>query len=332
LHYNGGDIKQTGLDILKVLKFNPDSFMKIKIAIAAIVSSSFILHSAFGQGALTPPPGAPAPTMLTLSQIEPRTPVDAVHTPGNNDAEFIISQPGSYYLTTNILGGVSTKTGIEILTNNVTLDLNGFSLLGSSSAISGIYIAAATNITVRNGTISGWANGYYGISCVGQDATFDRLTISGNTYGIYCANDSVISDCAVIGNRADGIAAGNNCIVSGCMSANNQGNGILLNSASGCLITGNIVAGNDAGLSANTAGICVIGSNNRIEGNHVTGTVAPGNGILIFINTSYTNNIVIRNSVEGGGAANYSVNAGINDIGPIGPAATNSSPWGNISH
>jgi hypothetical protein len=37
--------------------------------------------------------------------------------------------------------------------------LNGFSLLGSSSAISGIYIAGATNITVRNGTISGWPCG-----------------------------------------------------------------------------------------------------------------------------------------------------------------------------
>jgi hypothetical protein len=35
------------------------------------------LSTAFAQGSLTPP-GAPAPTMKTLAQIEPRTPVDAL--------------------------------------------------------------------------------------------------------------------------------------------------------------------------------------------------------------------------------------------------------------
>lgn len=300
------------------------------------VISSFILYpsSLRAQGSLMPP-GAPAPLMKSLDQIEPRTPMDATHTPGNNDAEFIVNQSGSYYLTTNIVGGVSSKTGIEILTNNVTLDLNGFSLLGSSSAISGIYISACTNITVRNGTISGWATGFYGILCVGRDATFERLTVSGNSYGIFCAAGSTIKDCMVIGNGADGITTGNNCIVSGCLSANNQGNGILLNFASGCLISGNTIAGNDGGKSANAAGICIVGSNNRIEGNHVTGTSAPGNGILIFNNTSYTNNIVIRNSVEGGGTNNYSINAS-QIVGPLITNAvsgiiTNANPWANFS-
>jgi hypothetical protein len=76
----------------------------------------------------------------------------------------------------------------------------------------------------------------------------------------------------------------------------------------------------------------VVGSNNRIEGNHVTGTSLPGNGILITNNPAYANNIVIDNSVVGGGTSNYSINASLNDVGPIGAAATNSSPWGNFSH
>ncbi len=302
----------------------------IALALLALSTLNLQLATCFAQGSLTPP-GAPAPTMKTLDQVEARTPVDATHTPGGADSQFVISQPGSYYLTTNIVGGLVSVNGINFTTNDVTLDLNGFSVLGSPSAFTGIYIGACTNITVRNGTVGGWPN--YGILCVGENATFEHLTISGNSYGIFCASDTVIRDCMVTGSGADGITVRNNCIVSGCLSANNQGNGILLGSgAFGCLISGNTIAGNDAGKSANTGGICVAGLNNRIEGNHVTGTSVPGNGILVLNNTSYTNNIVIGNSVVGGGTNNYSINAILNDVGPIGAAATNSSPWGNFSH
>src|SRR4051794_22926117 len=83
-----------------------------------------------GQGDLNPPPGPPAPTMKSLDQIEPRTPIDATHTPGDAANTFIISAPGSYYLTGN-LTGVSGQTGICIASNDVTLDLGGFVLAGA---------------------------------------------------------------------------------------------------------------------------------------------------------------------------------------------------------
>src|SRR5579862_9533350 len=107
--------------------------MKTTIVSCVVIVSSFVmLHSALGQGALTPP-GAPAPTMKSLDQVEARTPVDAIHMPGGASDEFIISQPGSYYLTTNIVG-VSSKRGINISNSDVTLDLNGFALLGTPSS------------------------------------------------------------------------------------------------------------------------------------------------------------------------------------------------------
>src|SRR5882757_10456894 len=54
----------------------------------------------FAQGSLTPP-GAPAPTMKSLDQLEPRT--DVLKLSGDGANSYIISQPGSYYLTTNVL-------------------------------------------------------------------------------------------------------------------------------------------------------------------------------------------------------------------------------------
>ena len=88
------------------------------------------LSTAFAQGSLTPP-GAPAPTMKSLDQVEARTIVNAANTPGDANNLFIITNSGSYYLTTNLVG-VSGKSGISITANDVTLDLNGFALLGVS--------------------------------------------------------------------------------------------------------------------------------------------------------------------------------------------------------
>jgi hypothetical protein len=280
--------------------------MKTKILITAFVSVFCLPPSAFGQGVLTPP-GAPAPTMKSLDQIEARTPVDAVNTPGNVSFQFYINQPGSYYLTANV--AVSGKSGIGISANNVTLDLNGFSLQGGvSGLISGIYAYnTCSNITIHNGAISGWNRG---VNCFANNVVLEHLMIFDNLIGMQCANSVVIRDCTFLGNGAAGVE------LDGADS----------------LIVGNNFVGNNTANSPAYGAIYITGFNNRIEGNHVTGSGSPGNGILIFNSPSITNNIVIKNSVEGGGASNYSINTSYNDVGPIGSASTNTSPWGNISH
>ena len=284
------------------------------------------LSTAFAQGSLTPP-GAPAPTMKTADQIEPRTIVNAVNTPGNANNLFIISQPGSYYLTTNLVG-VSGKNGISITVNNVTLDLNGFALLGaSSSGLSGIYFPnAQTNIIVRNGTMSGWFGGVYSDNSTPlMNMVFERLNIFGCSYGIRCGGGvCVVLDCNLLNNFGDGLDIGGGT-VSGCSVYNNTVSGIVIFNGpsiisscfvSGnhdygiaieepdCTVAGNTLSGNNSANASGQANILISGTN-RIEDNHVT---ANGYGVAgggISVNSSYSGNIIIKNSVSGFGANNY---------------------------
>jgi hypothetical protein len=222
--------------------------------------SSFILHplSLLAQGNLTPP-GAPAPTMVTLSQIEPRTPISS--------APFIITKPGSYYLTTNL--NVSTGDAIDIDTNGVTLDLNGFTLSStelSGPAASGIMlINGARNITISNGFIrSGTTNngsGVYsgagfvnGIYCGTEPANVlvSRVSISGclesgimflegdsteiefctaRTLGAYGLRASIVKD-------SSAIDCGNNAIegltIMNCYGSSTGGYGVSAETALNC--------------------------------------------------------------------------------------------------
>lgn len=205
----------------------------------------------FAQGSLTPP-GGPAPMMKTLAQVEPRTAI-------TNTGPLTISQPGSYYLTTNILG-ISGSYGMVIASDNVVLDLNGFALLGVAGSASGIYFNARTNITVRNGTVRGWggsgveswskslqlenlnvsANGSDGIWASGVCSVQDCAAASNSNNGIKIIAGGIVSRCAVWGNGSDGINAKYSTIEN-CRAQNNNSIGFNVNysKAENCLAQAN---------------------------------------------------------------------------------------------
>ena len=179
------------------------------------------LSTAFAQGALTPP-GAPAATMKSLDQIEARTPISS--------APFTITQSGSYYLTTNLT--VTTGDGIDISTNGVTLDLNGYTISSTAASAtgtgillnSGLSSSGLSDITICNGHIRGGVanngSGVYGGNGFGSGIIYSgnppvnvlvsRVSVAGCQYcGIYLDIDdsTVVESCTVLTVGSDGIYA-----------------------------------------------------------------------------------------------------------------------------
>ena len=172
----------------------------IKIHIVAVaLLSSFIFHpsSLLAQGALTPP-GAPAPTMKSLDQLEPRTAIT------NAASTYTISVPGSYYLTTNLT--VSSGSGIYINVSGVTLDLNGFTIssTAASAAYSGISLNGGplSDITIVNGHIRS------GVTNNGSGVYSGSGFYNGIAWNASPPNNAVISKVSVSGVLNDGIYLG----------------------------------------------------------------------------------------------------------------------------
>src|SRR5262249_9398816 len=134
--------KSSCFSTLRIITVRPFAILKTKIqhhpkmkmnkAIAASFALTLLstlnsqLSTCFAQGSLSPP-APPTPMMKTLAQIEPRTPISS--------APFTITDSGSYYLTTNIT--VNSGNAISIATNNVTLDLNGFTISSTAASPDG---------------------------------------------------------------------------------------------------------------------------------------------------------------------------------------------------
>lgn len=243
--------------------------MKPLLSLVTLLAGTALLLpcTALAQGSLTPP-GAPAATMKTLDQIEPQIPINATNTPGSGTANFIISNPGSYYLTGNV-AGVSGRAGIVVTASNVSIDLRGYALTGVAGALAGISFVTPDRVFIRHGSVNAWPGG--GIVGTNSDSSrVENVIAEGNTgVGIVVGNNGTITGCTARNNAGAGglgIGTGTRSLVVQCVAASNGQNGISVGPSSVVL---------DCVASVNT-GIGVTSAPNA-SGIRLTGCTADAN-------------------------------------------------------
>jgi hypothetical protein len=139
-----------------------------------------------------------------------------------------LSQPGSYVLTED-LAGPADSVGISITADDVTLDLNGFALVGNDSGAPRDGILASGqrwNIAIRNGVIRNWRRDGLDLASA-SNSVLSALQIEDCAHhGIIVGGASMVIDCELRNNGLDGIDAAEGCVLARIASRSNGGDGI----------------------------------------------------------------------------------------------------------
>jgi hypothetical protein len=150
---------------------------------------------------------------------ETRIPIDTL--------PYTVGSSGSYYITSHLVGQVDMD-GITISASNVSIDLNGYTLLSGGGTIgSGIYVSTAVeNLNIYNGNIQDW--GDEGIDALNaRNSIFQNLRLFSNQQdGLYVGDDNVITLCQSAFNGLDGIDCGKGCTLNHCSTSSNGDDGI----------------------------------------------------------------------------------------------------------
>lgn len=258
-------------------------------------------------------------TLLTIGLASPALAVDGVieinHarvlaggvTPSDTAGyPATLDRSGSYRLTGNLSVPDANTTGIEIESDDVTVDLNGFAIIGSVVCSgepvtscspsfgtgNGIYAYSQSQITVRNGFVRGMGasgiaisrsstriegihashNAGTGISQYGIGSTITGNIATKNGSKGISVGYATVADNVALYNGSDGMFVSSGS-VHGNTSMRNGGNGIV--AKNGITVNGNAFESNDGyGLYfltyvANTTG----GYANNSMNNNTGGTV-----------------------------------------------------------
>lgn len=173
----------------------------------AITLGALIAGPAALAGDLNPPPGP--------IEATDRTPINAQAI----SIPFTINEPGSYVLTSDIIG-VGTADTIIIAASDVTLDLNGFTIRGVTGSDNGIEVALnVEHVAIRNGTITGHNAGIE--ASLSRNCRFEDLRLADNSSGLFSGLNASVTGCTAYMNQFTGISVGLGSTVENCAAQEN---------------------------------------------------------------------------------------------------------------
>jgi hypothetical protein len=175
---------------------------------------------------------------------------------------FVISTTNTSYRLTGSLTVSSNVDGIDVNASHVTIDMNGFSIVGPGSATSigaGINGTSQGALTVENGGL-----------------------IIGFNFGVITGNNGIVRNVHANGDNF-AIETGSSTLITGTTANGNAFSGIACN-GTGCAIVGNTADGNG------TCGVCANDA-----------TTGYGQNVLNGNGTNNTNGTSMGNNVCGTG-------------------------------
>ncbi len=245
---------------------------------------------------------------------------------------IVIYQSGSYVLTRTITLSTTDVNGIEINADNVTLDLNGHTLIGpgkqNGSSGSGIYADNRNNIVIINGTLRDfkecgivlngsnhqirnirvYSNGLNGISAMSSTNISNCAASYNGSHG-FCTSDSTITDCMASHNGFHGISATSSSNISNCMTSYNSSHGFYVSNSTVVNCTAFDNTGRGVYASSSTITNCTANNNEshgiyassecRIEGNNLRSNEGYG----LYLSSSY--NYAIKNTASTNTSGNF---------------------------
>jgi hypothetical protein len=220
---------------------------------------------------------------------------------GGSKFPINIAKSGSYILKHNLVPPANI-TAINITANDVSLDLNGFTITGTPTVPTVWAIqSTSTGVIVRNGQVTGLC------LSLGQNALVeDVLALNcAMTAGVIVGSNSSVSR-----SVATSDFIGINCSGSNCSLSDNTVSGSSLHgigcSGNGCNFSRNTANGNGIGPTVGN-GLDCNGTGCLFNGNVSNANV--GAGIVSFDKTSaMTNNALNGNGVPFGGATSLGNN------------------------
>jgi len=240
--------------------------------------------------------------LVVLAESAPvfavRHEIDQATVKADGGFPYKITKPGSYKLTSNLVVPAGVD-GIDILSQDVTLDLNGFGIVGPvvctgdnpatcPSATTGVGIKAGdegtpgpADVKVLNGSVRGM--GSHGIFMSGDGSFVEKVSVQSNAGAGIIVAGSVIESSA-IGNGSTGILA---LIVRDSEAASNVRDGIITDGRGGVAI---------GDVSSLNGGRGIVAQNGSVTGSTIT--LNKGVGLEATCPSAILNNTIVANAAS----------------------------------